>query len=91
MKNKNWTVDDDIYVINEVMNKYKTCEWGELIKTISKEIGTTQSSVKMRIKNYVSILTSGERGLDNYADDSMIAIQKSLSNFTKNQLLRAFE
>ena len=87
MKNKQWDLKDDIYVIEKVMNNYKTMDWNELIKLIAKEIGTTQSSVKMRILNYCSIL--GSKGLDNYAETSMIAIEKSLKKYTKSQLLIA--
>ena len=89
MRNKQWDLKDDIYVIEKVMNNYKTMDWNELIKLIAKEIGTTQSSVKMRISNYCSIL--GSKGLDNYAETSTIAIEKSLKKYTKSQLLIAFE
>jgi len=91
MKKKNWSIEDDIYVIDTIMNKYKSHEWGDIIKSIAKEIEAPQSSVKMRINNYVAILTHGERGLGNYAEDSKKAIEKSLKKYTVGNLLIAFE
>tara|TARA_B110000483_G_C17730747_1_gene364600 strand:- start:92 stop:367 length:276 start_codon:yes stop_codon:yes gene_type:complete len=91
MKKKNWSIEDDIYVIDTIMNKYKSHEWGDIIKSIAKEIEAPQNSVKMRIKNYVAILTDGESGFGNYAKDSKKAIDLSLKKHTIGQLLRAFE
>tara|TARA_X000000368_G_C22839250_1_gene626878 strand:- start:118 stop:399 length:282 start_codon:yes stop_codon:yes gene_type:complete len=80
-----WSVEDDIFLIDKIMSSYKVMEWNELIKVVANEIGTTQSSVKMRISNFLYIL--GEKGLENYADISKIAIEKSLKKYTKSQLL----
>ena len=91
MKKKNWSTEDDIYVIDTIMNKYKSHEWGDLIKSIANKIGAPQNSVKMRINNYVAILTDGERGLGNYSEDSKKAIDISLKKHTVGQLLIAFE
>ena len=78
-------VEDDIFLIDKIMSSYKVMEWNELIKVVANEIGTTQSSVKMRISNFLYII--GEKGLENYADISKIAIEKSLKKYTKSQLL----
>tara|TARA_B100000963_G_scaffold47380_1_gene35680 strand:+ start:10393 stop:10662 length:270 start_codon:yes stop_codon:yes gene_type:complete len=89
MKNKNWKLEDDLFTIEYVMKYYKSKDWNDLIEFISKEIGTSKSSVKMRILNYVSIL--GEKGLDNYADISKEAIELSLKKYNKSQMLLAFQ
>jgi len=89
MRNKKWKLEDDLFVIEHVMKYYKSKEWNDLIEFISKEIGTSKSSVKMRISNYVSIL--GGKGLDNYADISKEAIELSLKKYSKSEMLLAFE
>lgn len=90
VKNKKWTIEDDLFIIETLLANYKTREWNEIIKSISDDIGTTQSSVKMRILNYISILTNGEKGLKNYAEESLKAINLSLGKYSKSQLLIAF-
>lgn len=91
MKNKKWLIEDDLHVIEMILSNYKTRDFNEIIKSISKDIGTTQDSVKMRIKNYISILTDGEKGLHNYAEESLKAINLSLKKYSKSQLLIALE
>ena len=86
-KNKDWSVEDDIYVIDQIMAKYKSQDYNLLLKNIALNIGTTQSSVKMRIQNYLYILT-GE-GLANYAPASKEAVELSLEKYSKSQLLIA--
>ena len=87
-KNKDWSVEDDIYVVDQIMAKYKSQDYNLLLKNIALNIGTTQSSVKMRIQNYLYILT-GE-GLANFAPASKEAIELSLEKFSKAQLISAF-
>ncbi len=87
-KNKEWSVEDDIYVIDQVMLKYKTQDYNLLLKNIASDIGTTQSSVKMRIQNFMYLLT-GE-GLEHYAPASKEAIELSLKKYSKSQLIIAF-
>lgn len=87
-KNKDWSVEDDIYVIEQVMLKYKTQDYNLLLKNIASDIGTTQSSVKMRIQNYLYILTGD--GLANYAPASKEGIELSLEKYSKSQLIIAF-
>tara|TARA_R110000782_G_scaffold1042_6_gene3756 strand:- start:163 stop:435 length:273 start_codon:yes stop_codon:yes gene_type:complete len=89
MKNKKWKIKDDLHTIEMILSNYKTKDFNEIIKSISKEIGTTQGSVKMRIQNYISILTNGEKGLPNYAEESFNAINLLLEKYSKSQLLRA--
>lgn len=91
MKNKKWTIEDDLLTIEMILSNYKTRDFNEIIKSISKEINTTQGSVKMRIQNYISILTDGEKGLHNYAEESLNAINLSLKKYSKSQLLIAIE
>ena len=86
-KNKDWSVEDDIYVIEQVMLKYKTQDYNLLLKNIASDIGTTQSSVKMRIQNFMYLLT-GE-GLEHYAPASKEAIKLSLKKYSKSQLIIA--
>ena len=86
-KNKDWSVEDDIYVIDQIMAKYKSQDYNLLLKNIALHIGTTQSSVKMRIQNYLYIL-AGE-GLANYAPASKEAVELSLEKYSKSQLLIA--
>ena len=89
MRNKIWKLEDDLFVIEHVMEYYKSKEWSDLIEFISKEIGTSKSSVQMRISNYASIL--GGKGLDNYADISKEAVELSLKKYSKSKMLIAFE
>ena len=91
MKNKKWKIEDDLHTIEMVLSNYKTRDFNEIIKSISIDIGTTQGSVKMRIQNYISILTNGEKGLHNYAEESFNAINLLLEKYSKSQLLRALE
>ena len=49
MGNKKWNIEDDLYVINEILKKYRSEDWGLLIKRIADEINTSQNSVKMTL------------------------------------------
>ena len=43
MRNKIWKLEDDLFVIEHVMEYYKSKETSDLIEFISKEIGTSKS------------------------------------------------
>ena len=75
MKKHIWKIEDDLFLIDYLMKYYKIKDWNELIISISSKIGTSHSSVKMRISNYIHLL--GGKGLENYADISKEAIQIS--------------
>ena len=40
MKNKKWTIEDDLLTIEMILSNYKTRDFNEIIKSISKEINT---------------------------------------------------
>lgn len=88
MKKHIWKIEDDLFLIDYLMKYYKNRDWNELIISISSKIGTSHSSVKMRISNYIHIL--GGKGLENYADISKEAIEIAVNKYGKSKLLLVF-
>ena len=83
---KKWTVVDDVYVIEELMNRYSFEKSDSLIERIASEIETTPESLKMRIQNYISILTEEQEGLVNVAEASRQALIKAYRKYSQLNL-----
>lgn len=47
-----WTVEDEIYLINEIVANWNREDWGELKKRIAEHIGTSLASVSAKIQNH---------------------------------------
>lgn len=70
----NWNYSDNLLVINFFYRHYKSVDYELLIKKIACEIGTTVSSVKLKISNMIYILSNGNYGHSNYSEDSRLAL-----------------
>jgi len=88
MKKHIWKIEDDLFLIDYLMKYYKIKDWNDLLKSASREIGTSHNSVKMRISNFIHLL--GGKGLENYADISKEAIQISIKKYGKAKMLLVF-
>ncbi len=86
---KNWTKNDDLEVLNAIYSSYKSTDFNEIIRKVSKEINTSQASTKARVLNYVAILSDGKFGLTHVADNSRLAVKEFLGSksISKNKLL----
>tara|TARA_R100000008_G_C3447365_1_gene97588 strand:- start:181 stop:477 length:297 start_codon:yes stop_codon:yes gene_type:complete len=83
---KKWTVVDDVYVIEELMNRYSFEQSDALIERIATDIKATPESLKMRIKNYLAVITEEQEGLSNVALASREAIIKAYKKYSKLDL-----
>lgn len=83
---KKWTIVDDVYVIEELMNRYSYEKTDSLLERISSDIDTTPESLKMRIQNYIAVLTEAEEGLSNVALASRQAIIKAYRKYSQLDL-----
>ena len=70
----NWNYFGNLLVINFFYRHYKFLDYELLIKKTACEIGTTVSSVKLKISNMIYILSNGNYGLSNYSKDSRWAL-----------------
>ncbi len=83
---KKWTVVDDVYVIEELMNRYSFEQSDALIERIATDIKATPESLKMRIQNYISVISEEEEGLANVAQASRQALIKAYRKYSKLDL-----
>lgn len=78
MNHHQWSAQDNLLVLTEFFRRYQYTEYDVLISSIAKQIGTSASSVKLKISNMIYILSNGEDGFSNYSEDSRQAVFKYL-------------
>ncbi len=75
-----WSYADNLLVLKDFFKSFKNTDYDLLILRISNKIGTSPTSVKMKISNMIYILSNGKHGHSNYSEDSRIAVFKFLKN-----------
>ena len=68
------------------MNRYSFEQSDALIERIATDIKATPESLKMRIKNYLAVITEEQEGLSNVALASREAIIKAYKKYSKLDL-----
>lgn len=51
--NHAWTIEDENYLINEIVANWNIEDWGELKKRIADHIGTSLASVSAKIQDRI--------------------------------------
>lgn len=86
-----WELESTVYLLDEIVQKYRSVDFGDLKASIAGHIGVTKGSVNMAIGNMKYILTDGAEGLSGYGVKQEEAIRLTLEkyNLTNKDLLRA--
>jgi len=51
-KTHTWTLEDENYLIDQIVANWNREDWNDLKKRIAKHIGTSQASVSAKIQNH---------------------------------------
>lgn len=81
-----WTIEDENYLINEIVRCWNREDWSELNKRIANHIGTSVASVSAKIQNhkYTLGLSSKFSNTSALGDQAIIAANERLG-FTKSK------
>lgn len=58
-KTHTWSLKDENYLIDELVENWNREDWGDLKKRIANELGTSESSVTAKISNHKYTLGFG--------------------------------
>lgn len=84
-----WKLESTVYLLDEIVQKYKSVDFGDLKSSIANHIGVTKGSVNMAIGNLKWILSDGNEGLSAYTTRQEEAIKLTLEKYdlSKKKLL----
>ena len=84
-----WELESSIYLLDEIVQKYKSVDFGILKEGIANHIGVTKGSVNMAIGNMKYILSNGSEGLSAYTVRQEEAVKLTLEKYelSKQKLL----
>ena len=76
-----WELESSIYLLDEIVQKYKSVDFGVLKSGIAAHIGVTKGSVNMAIGNMKYILSDGNQGLSAYTARQEEAVKITLEKY----------
>jgi|TARA_R110002124_G_scaffold50014_7_gene145976 hypothetical protein len=76
-----WELESSIYLLDEIVQKYKSVDFGILKGSIAAYIGVTKGSVNMAIGNMKYILSDGGEGLSAYTTRQEEAVKLTLEKY----------
>ena len=84
-----WELESTVYLLDEIVQKYKSVDFGDLKASIANHIGVTKGSVNMAIGNLKFILSDGAEGLSAYTVRQEEAVKITLEKYdlSKKKLL----
>lgn len=73
-----WTIEDENYLINEIVANWNIEDWAELKKRIADHIGTSLASVSAKIQNHRYTLGLGGslKNTSELGDQAILAANK---------------
>ncbi len=77
---KDWSVEDVLYVLTELKDKMAFVDWTKLNKQIAEKLNTSVSSVKATLSNCQYVATG--KGLPNYSQTQEEATKIFISKHT---------